>query len=99
MADPFGAGWFGGKWIGGSPESLYAANPPPPPASFITIPTPAGTVPGAGRGEIASKFMSNVAEALRGELPADVRQMISQRAAELGVASGVPGSEFARNRE
>jgi hypothetical protein len=36
----------------------------------------------------------NLGSALKGELPDDVKQMLAQRAAELGISSGTSGSEF-----
>lgn len=44
------------------------------------------------------KYTSGVSAALRGELPSDVTDLIRRQAAEFGVASGMPGSQFAGYR-
>lgn len=44
------------------------------------------------------KYTSGVSAALRGELPSDVTDLIKRQAAEFGVASGMPGSQFAGYR-
>lgn len=45
--------------------------------------------------DLRAKTFSNLGGALRGELPQDVTDQIARSAAEFGVASGMPGSEFA----
>lgn len=42
--------------------------------------------------------MGNLGTALKGQLPEDTIDLIKQRAAEFGVASGMPGSELAGNQ-
>lgn len=60
--------------------------------------TPAGT---AGTNyyvppqSLYSGVANSLQTALKGELPQDVVNQIQQRAAEFGVASGLPGSQFA----
>lgn len=49
----------------------------------------------SGIPELRPKVVSNLNTALSGELPEDVVTQIRNRAAEFGVASGMPGSEFA----
>jgi hypothetical protein len=44
--------------------------------------------------ELLAKTGTNLRSMLAGELPEDVRNMLAQRAAEIGVASGTSGSEF-----
>lgn len=44
---------------------------------------------------LAEKLKSNYSSALSGELPQDVKDQISNYAAERGVASGMPGSQWA----
>jgi len=44
---------------------------------------------------LRDKLFSNLQGGLAGELPQDVTDQIRQHAAEFGVASGMPGSEFA----
>lgn len=44
--------------------------------------------------ELRPKVASNLSEALSGQLPQDVVDQVRQHAAEFGVASGMPGSEF-----
>lgn len=43
---------------------------------------------------ILNQFGSNLAGALRGELPEDVQNMLAQQSAEYGVGSGTQGSQF-----
>lgn len=47
---------------------------------------------------LLNQTAENLSGALRGELPKDVQDQIASRAAELGVASGMPGSENAQYR-
>lgn len=49
----------------------------------------------SGLPELRPQVVSNLSGALNGELPQDVVDQINQHAAEFGVASGMPGSEFA----
>jgi len=47
---------------------------------------------------LRDQLMGNLSGALKGELPSDVQDLIKSRAAEFGVASGMPGSELAGNQ-
>lgn len=48
--------------------------------------------------DLLTGVQNNLRAANAGELPADVQQMLAQRAAEIGVASGTSGSEFNKFR-
>jgi len=54
--------------------------------------------PVAAPSELATKVKSNLSSALAGQLPQDVIDQIATHAAEFGVASGMPGSQFAQYR-
>jgi len=69
----------------------------------IQAPTYSGMTTATGSsGTVPPDLLTGVAANLRaanaGELPADVQQMLAQRAAELGIASGTSGSEFNKFR-
>lgn len=58
-----------------------------------TPPAPYGVIPAFT--PLAEKLKTNYEGALAGELPQDVKDQISNYAAERGVASGMPGSQWA----
>ena len=57
---------------------------------------------GASYGNISPQLLNetqtSLGTSLRGELPADVQNLLRQQAAEYGVANGMPGSQFAGYR-
>lgn len=57
--------------------------------------TAGGTNPYVPPTSLYSGVSKSLEGALRGELPQDVVNQIQQRAAEFGVSSGLPGSQFA----
>lgn len=56
--------------------------------------TQATSTTSSGIPELRPSVVSGLQTALKGELPQDVTDQIRQHAAEFGVASGMPGSEF-----
>lgn len=68
-------------------------NPTPGPNPLPGV-DPSGQLPSY----ILNQFGSNIAGALRGELPEDVQNLLAQQAAEYGVGSGTGGSQFAGYR-
>lgn len=68
----------------------------------LTSSTGGGTTVNAGYGVLPQYLLDQTAQslsgALRGELPQDVQDLLQQQAAEYGVASGFPGSQFAGYR-
>lgn len=89
-----------GRAPGVGPTPLGGGAAPPPPGG--TAATGAGT-PGAPvvgpEGNLPTDLLSqtagNLSGALRGELPADVLNLLQQQAAEYGVGGGTSGSQFA----
>lgn len=78
---------------GGYVGDSYVGGPKPPVATLDPALQPASsTLP------LREQLMGNLSGALRGELPRDVSDLIRSRAAEFGVASGMPGSELAANQ-
>lgn len=78
-----------GGYIGNTPVGSAPSN--------ITAEQNAATADKAAAqmNDLRTQTFSNLGGALRGELPPDVVNQIAQQAAEFGVASGMPGSEFA----
>jgi len=67
-----------------------------------TQPYPTATVPAGAGGTIPASLLTgtagNLSSMLAGNLPPDVMNLIQQRGAEAGVASGLPGSGIMQNR-
>lgn len=68
------------------------------PPGYSGMPTTDGTASGTAPPDLLTGVAANLRAANAGELPADVQQMLAQRAAEIGVASGTSGSEFNKFR-
>lgn len=80
---PPSGGYIGDTYTGG-PRGGGA------PYNMTTTATNASGLP-----ELRPQVVSNLSGALQGQLPQDVVDQIHSHAAEFGVASGMPGSEFA----
>lgn len=87
-----------GRAPGVGPTPLGTAPPPPGGPAAGAPATPGAPVVGPEGNlptDLLGQTAGNLSGALRGELPADVLNLLQQQAAEYGVGGGTSGSQFA----
>lgn len=87
-----------GRAPGVPPTPLGGGAAPPPPGGPAGAGAPGAPVVGPEGNlptDLLGQTAGNLSGALRGELPADVLNLLQQQAAEYGVGGGTSGSQFA----